>query len=45
MIRCDPLWRIQLADHNVFNPVSNAKTASRLAKSLTARHCLRMDAI
>ena len=36
MIRCDPLWRIQLADHNAFNPVSSVNTA-RLARSLTAR--------
>src|ERR1700684_2235394 len=37
MIRCDPLWRIQLADHSVLSPVSKTKTASRLARSPTAR--------
>ena len=37
MIRCAPLWRIQLPDQSVFSPVSMTKTASRLARSLTMR--------
>ena len=46
MIRCDPLWRIQLADQSVLRPVSKVKTASRAARSPTSpRHRLRMDAI
>src|SRR5258708_37973069 len=35
MIRCNPLWRIQLADHSVLRPVSKMKTASRWASSAT----------
>src|SRR3984893_7970907 len=35
MIRCEPLCRIQLADHSVFRPVSRTNMASRLARSLT----------
>ena len=37
MMRCDPLCRIQFADHSVFKPVSNTNTASGRARSLTAR--------
>src|SRR3984957_17863829 len=37
MIRCSPLWRIQLPDQSVLSPVSKTNTASRAARSLTAR--------
>jgi hypothetical protein len=43
MIRCLPLWRIQLPDQSVLSPVSITNTASRGEIAHHTRHSLRMN--